>query len=245
MKNNSLSVLVADDEPVNLRVAAALLRRAGYEVTAVGGGAAALAAAKEFPFDLVLVDVRMPDVDGLAVARGLRTAGRTCRIVALTASAAPDDLAAWRAAGMDGYLLKPLDAGRLAELLETIAVGGGWPAPAGRGEGPALLDVAHLEDLATATGAKVFVASIAACVVSLEQSAAALRRAGDAVAVAGIAHRLRGTAGTFGLRALHAAAGTLEAEAKAGGRPLPVDLVLGLTEESIAALHGFTAHPPL
>ena len=94
LRNGSTwTVLVAEDDPVNARLIETLLTRAGHAVTVVGDGAGALAAAAESAYDLVLVDLRMPGMDGAELARRLRERdGAEARmpIVVLTANAAED-----------------------------------------------------------------------------------------------------------------------------------------------------------
>ena len=116
----SLRVLVADDNAVNRRVAEGFLRRLGHEVRCVADGAAAVAAVAEGGVDLVLMDVQMPALDGMAATRAIRAsggAGASVPIVALTANALDGDRRAYLEAGMDGCLGKPM---RLAELPEAI-----------------------------------------------------------------------------------------------------------------------------
>ncbi|WP_433306123.1 ATP-binding protein [Actinoplanes sp. CA-030573] len=117
----SLRVLVAEDNPVNQRVAQLLLERRGHRVELAADGTEAVAAVRRTPFDLVLMDVQMPVLDGLAATERIRADppphGRP-RIVALTANAMVDDRTASRRAGMDGFLAKPI---REAELDAVLA----------------------------------------------------------------------------------------------------------------------------
>ncbi|MFO0235607.1 MAG: ATP-binding protein [Burkholderiales bacterium] len=121
-----LRVLVAEDNPVNQLLVDTLLRRAGHACTLVGDGAAAIEAGRAGGFDVVLMDLQMPGVDGLAAARALREAGATMPIVAVTATAMTGDAALCRAAGMEGYLAKPFRAEDLWRELRRVI-----DAPAG------------------------------------------------------------------------------------------------------------------
>lgn len=113
-----LCVLVVEDNPVNRRVAELMLQRLRCEVHGVEGGVAALAAVKEQRFDVVLLDIQMPDLDGLEVARRLRaTPGVQPRIVVMTASAQPNDAEAALRAGADVFLAKPVSLEQLARAL--------------------------------------------------------------------------------------------------------------------------------
>ncbi len=246
---NSLRVLLADDDPVNLRVGAALLERAGHRVVTAAGGDAAVAAAAGGGFDVVLMDVRMPDRDGPAAAAAIRaaeTGGRRVPILALTASPWPEEMAACRAAGMDGCMMKPLDMQRLAEALSDVGAGAGWrveAAPAAVDD--TLIDGGHLAELGQDLSEDLFAVSLRACLTSLDQSIEALRRAEDGATVASLAHKLRGTAGTYGLAALHRRAGEVEARAKAGPWPMAgeVAALLLLAENSREALRAYIAAP--
>jgi signal transduction histidine kinase/CheY-like chemotaxis protein len=118
-------VLVAEDNPINQRVAVRMLERAGCHADTVANGMDALTAVAHTEYDLVLMDVQMPEMDGLEAAAEIRRfevgTGRRLPIVALTAHAFPEDRARCIAAGMDDYLEKPIVAGRLAGVLERWA----------------------------------------------------------------------------------------------------------------------------
>ena len=120
-----LRVLVAEDNLTNLAVASSLLERWGHSVTRADHGRAAVAAVHDALYDLVLMDVRMPDIDGLEATRLIRASERspTARIpiVAMTASAMKGDRERCLEAGMDGYLAKPFDADELFEIVERFA----------------------------------------------------------------------------------------------------------------------------
>ncbi|UFS69761.1 response regulator [Geomonas sp. RF6] len=103
-------VLLAEDNTVNLTVAEAMLRRSGAKVTPVMNGAEALEAIEEGIFDVVLMDVQMPGVDGLQASRRIRECGCDVPIIGLTALAMPGDRERCLEAGMDDYLSKPFSA---------------------------------------------------------------------------------------------------------------------------------------
>jgi signal transduction histidine kinase/DNA-binding response OmpR family regulator len=114
-------ILLAEDNPVNEKVATHTLRRLGYEVHAVANGQDAVAAWREGNYDLILMDCQMPVLDGYEATREIRTleAGkRRIPIVALTAHAMKDDDVKCMAAGMDHHLTKPLDRERLQACLD-------------------------------------------------------------------------------------------------------------------------------
>ncbi len=120
-------VLLAEDNAVNALLARALLAREGCVVERVGTGEEALEAARRAPFDLILMDLRMPGGGGLAATAALRKAGVRAPVVALTANAFADDRRACLDAGMDDFLVKPLDP---AALRAVLARWGPPPAPA-------------------------------------------------------------------------------------------------------------------
>src|SRR5262249_22964192 len=108
----SLRVLVAEDNPVNQRVMKLLLEREGHLADIVGNGAEAIAEVKRGGYDVVLMDVRMADVDGLTATRRIHAElpkERRPYIIALTANVTAEDREQCLAAGMDGFLPKPFD----------------------------------------------------------------------------------------------------------------------------------------
>ena len=116
-----LRLLVVDDLDMNREIAAAFLRTAGHDVTCVDGGAEAVVAATASDFDVILMDVSMPGVDGLQATRRIRTiagARGQVPIVALTAQAFTEQVQKCRAAGMDSHLSKPFTP---AALLTSVS----------------------------------------------------------------------------------------------------------------------------
>jgi CheY-like chemotaxis protein len=115
-------ILIAEDNLVNQRVAAALLTRRGHDVTVVNNGREAVEALRAGAFELVLMDVQMPEMDGFeataAIREWERESGRRVRIVAMTAHAMKGDRERCLAAGMDGYLSKPIDQRSLYAAVE-------------------------------------------------------------------------------------------------------------------------------
>jgi PAS domain S-box-containing protein len=118
----SLRVLLAEDNAVNCKVVTRLLEKRGHQVLVTANGKEALAAMEKDMFDLVLMDVQMPEMDGLEATRKIRLSEQGTathqRIIALTAHAMSGDRARCLEAGMDGYLTKPLGALALDQVLE-------------------------------------------------------------------------------------------------------------------------------
>lgn len=104
-------VLIVDDNPINVDLAAAVLTHHGFAVDAAGDADSALQRLKDFQPGLILMDIQMPGMDGLALTRQLKAdpLWRHVRIVAFTAYAMRGDEDKMRAAGCDGYLSKPID----------------------------------------------------------------------------------------------------------------------------------------
>jgi signal transduction histidine kinase/CheY-like chemotaxis protein/HAMP domain-containing protein len=117
-----LKVLLAEDNAVNQRLAMRLLEKRGHKVVVAGNGLEALAALKKESFDLVLMDLQMPEMDGYeataAIREEERDSGRHQPVLALTAHAMKGDREKCLAAGMDGYLSKPIRPQELDEVLE-------------------------------------------------------------------------------------------------------------------------------
>ena len=117
-----MRILVAEDNKINQLLAMSLLKRAGHKVEIVADGGLAVAALERGAFDIVLMDVHMPDVDGFEATRRVRELAdsrlATTPIVALTADAMEGDRKKCLEAGMDDYLTKPIVEADLMQVLE-------------------------------------------------------------------------------------------------------------------------------
>jgi PAS domain S-box-containing protein len=203
-----LRVLLAEDGVVNQRVAVGLLALWGHTAVVAGNGREALAALEREPFDLVLMDVQMPEVDGFEATAAIRAreagTGRHVPIIAMTAHAMKGDRERCLAAGMDGYVAKPVQP---AELLQAL----GQFAPAA----PAL-DRAAL--LARVGGDAQLLREIAGLFLEeyprqLAEARAAVE-GGDAHRLSRAAHALKGSVANFKAEAALAAALRLETLAR-------------------------------
>lgn len=119
-----LRILVADDNPVNLRVATRLLREMGHSGVLVTDGEKALKALDAQSFDVALMDVTMPVLDGLSTVAAIREREKAGRkktpVIMVTAFDLPSDRARMLAAGADGYLAKPLEQNALEQELRRV-----------------------------------------------------------------------------------------------------------------------------
>lgn len=132
----ALRILVADDNAVNRSVAAGILQKQGHRISFATDGCEAVAAAKREQFDVILMDVQMPELNGFDATSRIReferALGRYTPIIAMTAHAGSDDRAQCLGAGMDEYVAKPVSKEKLREAIEkslgAITVGGGEAA---------------------------------------------------------------------------------------------------------------------
>jgi len=122
----SLRVLVAEDNPVNKKVAAAMFGKMGHQVTLVNNGLEAILEWNRTSFDLIFMDVQMPEMDGLEATRQIRkqesAKGIRSRIVAMTANVLEGDRELCLAAGMDDYVSKPISHRALAGVIERMTI---------------------------------------------------------------------------------------------------------------------------
>jgi PAS domain S-box-containing protein len=217
-------LLLAEDSEASQLVAAAMLRKAGYEVDLARDGASAVEAATGNAYDAILMDVRMPGLDGIAATRRIRAlpgeAGQV-RILALTASALPGDMQRCRAAGMDAHLTKPVDrAGLLGAVAALLAAAPRRPRAASPAAEPgpagALLVRETLEELRAAVGPGRLPDLVG---VFAAETLARVRRLAEDPPLPAVeleAHALQSAAGTFGAAALREAGTALERAAMAG-----------------------------
>ncbi|MES2640711.1 MAG: response regulator [Myxococcota bacterium] len=226
----ALRVLVAEDNSVNQVVAAGLLRREGHHVTVVDNGRLAVEAVARTPYDIVLMDVQMPEMSGFEATAAIRHAeagtGRHLPIVATTAHAMAGDREDCLAAGMDAYVAKPL---RRAELLAAIytLTADLAPAPAAPVtapiEPPALPTEAPYDRtaaLASVDGDEELLRDMAEAFAGeademLADIDAAVRAA-DPAHLARAAHRLKGAVANFAAAGATANAAALETLGRAG-----------------------------
>ena len=112
-------VLVVDDNPINVDLAMFVLRAQGFEVECAGSAEEAVARARSFRPDMILMDIQMPDVDGLEAVRRLRadSAMQDVAVIAFTAYAMKGDEQKLRAAGCDGYIAKPIDVASFGQTV--------------------------------------------------------------------------------------------------------------------------------
>lgn len=216
-----LHVLVAEDNRINQMLVTKLLEQAGHTVAVAGDGIEAVEAVRRGRFDVVLMDVQMPEMDGPAATAAIRAlpgaAGRI-PVIALTANALVGDRERYLAAGMDDYLAKPLDPERLNAALARAIAGVPPPAAEARAPRPEGFDPSKLYELRDLVERSAFRSMLAALPGGFAEQAEAIRRAPDAAARRDAAHTLKGLAANFGAFAVEAVARKLEAPGE------PIDL---------------------
>jgi signal transduction histidine kinase/DNA-binding NarL/FixJ family response regulator len=241
----SLRVLVADDVAANRMVARAMLAAAGHRVDSAADGAEALAAVEREAYDVVLMDVQMPVMDGLEATRRIRLldGGRgRVPILAVTASALPEQVEACHAAGMDGHLPKPIDRESLLSAIGRLAAGGTLAGPQAAAEEAAeapLLDRSALANLAADLGptAEVVIGEFVTELRTGVQALAAEDIGQDLPRLRHAAHRLLGAARTLGARRLSRVIEALQAVGHAGSDTAePLRRVQAVAAETLPAL---------
>jgi PAS domain S-box-containing protein len=234
-----LKVLLAEDNPINVKVGTSFLRRLGHVPDLAENGEEAVALAAAARYDLILMDLEMPGMDGVAATRHIRSgqAGEINRhtpIVAMTAHALTGYRAECLAAGMDDYISKPVSFQELSAIIERISV-----QPLGRAALPPAQPDREALDLARALenlgGDQSLLDEV--ILVYLEElprytaQLASCRERGDFTGMAMAAHKIKGAANTLGAgRCADLAASLLQA-AKAGLAELVADQSRDLEEE--------------
>ena len=232
-----LHVLLAEDNPVNQKLALRLLEKRGHTVVLAGDGKEALAALTRRPFDLVLMDVQMPDMDGFEAAKRIRReeagTGRHVPILAMTAYAMKGDRERCLAAGMDDYVTKPIQPAELFETIDRLLPPGG-AAPEELPAEPPSEAPDRVEALRRVGDDVGLLRELAGLFLdSYQQQLDELRTAlvgCDGPAVQRLAHTLKGAVGVFGARFAFEAALRLEATARAGDLTAAEQARVGLEE---------------
>ena len=259
-----LRILLAEDNEVNRKVALRMLKGFGYDADVAGNGLEAIAAVQRQPYDLVLMDIQMPEMDGLeATRRIVRDVPFELRprIVAMSANALREDADAAVAAGVDDYVVKPISVPMLRAALERssalIAVRDSQPgALPGAVRRPVMaspvLDEAQLHNFIDLDPSGDFLQGLLASFASNSRQALNdLRRAvaqGNAAGAVEVTHQLKGTSGTLGVRELRRLCIALEeiaAQGRLDGAEALVDQCERELVAGLAALDVFmAAHGP-
>jgi PAS domain S-box-containing protein len=243
-----LRVLLAEDNNINEKLAVAILRKAGHDVVVARNGDEAVAAVREAEYDVVLMDVQMPVLDGVQATARIRALGpekSAVRIIALTAHAMTGARETYLAAGMDDYLSKPINANvllsKLGDLAFALKLRTGETAPVAAsppatpsGDANVAFDPTSLETLVTIMPPGDLHDFIDLFLEQVEMRIALIAVAAakhDHDAVGREAHAILGSAGNVGARRLGQLAGALEMACRDGER----DTVERITDALAAA----------
>ncbi len=240
-----LHILIADDSLITHTIGRAILRKAGHTVDVVDNGREAVTAVRDQAFDLVLMDIQMPELDGVGATRAIRTLpepNRRIPIIALTVNSTPEQLAGYRSVGMDGYIVKPFTSGSMMSEIRRVLSPGASQPNAPNAPGPASIpkesESTHWHDLGIFDDGQM--ASLRECLGQegfrdlLGNISAALAPEVDAIKsalnrgafeeVSGLAQRLRGDAAIVGAQ-------RVARFAKFLSRKIDTDKVPGVVED--------------
>ncbi|NUQ62079.1 MAG: PAS domain S-box protein [Pirellulales bacterium] len=241
----ALRILVVEDNPANRKLAAYILQERGHHVEVAGSGQEAVALTEQNRYDAVLMDVQMPEMDGLQATAAIRdreTGGSRVPIIAMTAHAMQGDRERCLAAGMDGYLSKPVKGREMILLVESLArgeatVGQSAEAEAGTSESPPQRtplifdpDEAVARCFKSRMMAGKMVRHFLEEVGSLFPQMHAALAQGDLVEIGRLGHRMKGTLVHLGAEPACQAAFRVEQFGKTGADTVPE------AEEAVRAL---------
>jgi len=252
----SLRILVAEDNAVNQRVVVRMIEKLGCRADVAASGLEVLSALDRQRYEVVLMDVQMPDMDGLAATRELRRRLRDDRrptILAMTANVRREDEVACLEAGMDGFLAKPVRIEALREALAHAAANVATVAAGAAPAGPAL-DTAAFSRLRTldrdAPGVvgeivDLYLGDTPSRIASLRAAAARL----DVEAMASVAHGLKGSSSYIGAREIEGLCAEIERLIRDGrrdaaaARVASLDAALARARDALMAARGGAAAP--
>jgi signal transduction histidine kinase/DNA-binding response OmpR family regulator len=263
-RRHPLRILLAEDNVVNQKLALRLLEQMGYRADVAANGLEAVAAVERQPYDLVFMDVQMPEMDGFEASREITRrwpAERRPRIVAMTANALQGDRELCLAAGMDDYMSKPIHVEELVAALErgtardlepsrTPAAGSASQARAA-GDRPSapVLDRGTLEQLRVTMGDGFLDELLPTFMEDSREMVRTMRRAlnaKDVDAFRRAAHSLKSNAASFGAMTLSTMAKDLETLAKSGsldGAAPRLERLTGECEQVVRALREIEREP--
>jgi len=233
-------LLVVDDNPVNQRVARRMLEKRGHIVDVADNGVEAVAAVARVPYDAILMDCQMPEMDGFEATRVIRAregSNRHTPVIAMTAGAMTGDKEKCFAAGMDAYLSKPIKAETLAAMVGRWVTSAGIPEPGldSSPDGEGLLDsalLAALRELGTDefdSLVRLFLTDGAGRIAELRMAEAT----GDSDAMGRLAHSLKGSSSTFGAGTLAERCEELQTRAAAGDLAAASRLIVAIEAEFV------------
>jgi CheY-like chemotaxis protein len=206
-----LSILVVDDERVNLEVTAGLLKRLGHEVRVAGSAGEALASMRTVLPELLMLDVQMPDIDGLRLTELIREEERSggrarVPIVAVTGHAVKGYREVCIEHGMDDYMTKPVRMDQLRSIVEGVITRFYTDTAAGRGAASAAGTHGDIQPELLRKISRVFLENYPLMLSGIRDAL----NAGDAPALADVAHRLKGSISNFHAPSIFATAERLE-----------------------------------
>jgi PAS domain S-box-containing protein len=223
-KGRSLKILLAEDSVVNQKLAVSLLKQAGHEIVVVNNGLDAVSAVERGGFDLVLMDVQMPEMDGFDATKRIRQleqgTERHLPIIAVTAHAMKGDRERCLSSGMDSYISKPIRAVELHQRIDELAATDGARSPEPAPSEPVAGDWDWSTALATVQGSEDLLREIIeAFLEEAPRQVAAMHTAlagSDAASLRRAAHTVKGSMRYFGAQVAFDLASQLESLAHAG-----------------------------
>lgn len=250
-----LKILVADDSPINQLIIEKLLSKAGHELKVVNNGRKALAAIQQEAFDLILMDVQMPELDGIETTQAIRNAPDSYAaipIIALTASVLPEQITHYQAIGMNNYVSKPFTEETLLaainheygkQLSHQLASAESLDNEQNRRladwKKTNPFDVKQLEGVSQIVGMPMLNTLLEQGLTAVEEQRTKIHsawRSGDIQQINKIAHRLKGEAALLGFERIAAIAGFLSINTETSGLEVAIQSLEQAYQHTVAAV---------